>query len=480
MAAKNKPVDQVAAPGPRHRRRAGRVGRCTTGDHSSATPAAASEKPERRSSTRGTPTRRSWRSSSSSRSSEKGPDQHGYFPIWVHAEALDGKVASITLELLAKARELGGTVEAFYGGADAEASPGRSAPTARPPSMPPGDLGGTLLGGRSPPLWLPRSKPAKDPTSSCSGPPPTGVTSPAGSRRRSTARCCPTTSTWRLTADKSSPRRRCSVARRTSPPTLDGDGAGHRAGPAEVVRGSRVRRRRGDRRRSSRCPADALGGAKVTDRHVEESTGPKLDEAAVVVSGGRGLGDADKYEMIETLAKLLGGAPGCQPGDRRRRLGALRLPGRPDRQGREADGLHGLRHLGCDPAPGRHEGLEEHHRGQQGRGGADLRSRRPRHRGRRPQGAAQVDRSAPSRAAARRSSFKRGARDSGDRSGRGGTSPRPGCRAPRVQQRRRARTGRAGRRAGSGSPVSSSAATSSSSSRPRWARRRSPRSPCAA
>ena len=33
--------------------------------------------------------------------------------IWVHAEANDGKVASITLELLAKARELG-DAEAFY------------------------------------------------------------------------------------------------------------------------------------------------------------------------------------------------------------------------------------------------------------------------------------------------------------------------------------------------------------------------------
>src|SRR5438309_5149122 len=40
---------------------------------------------------------------------------------WVYAEAADGKVASITLELLTKARELGGTVEAFYAGADADA-----------------------------------------------------------------------------------------------------------------------------------------------------------------------------------------------------------------------------------------------------------------------------------------------------------------------------------------------------------------------
>ena len=55
----------------------------------------------------------------------------------------------------------------------------------------------------------------------------------------------------------------------------------------------------------------ATGGASVTAVHVEESTGPKLDEAAIVVSGGRGLGEAPKYEMIEQLAKLLKGAPGA-------------------------------------------------------------------------------------------------------------------------------------------------------------------------
>ncbi len=55
----------------------------------------------------------------------------------------------------------------------------------------------------------------------------------------------------------------------------------------------------------------AAGAAKITERHVEERTGPSLDEAAVVVSGGRGLGEAEKYVMIEDLAKLLKGAPGA-------------------------------------------------------------------------------------------------------------------------------------------------------------------------
>ncbi|HUY86239.1 MAG TPA: electron transfer flavoprotein subunit alpha/FixB family protein, partial [Acidimicrobiales bacterium] len=48
----------------------------------------------------------------------------------------------------------------------------------------------------------------------------------------------------------------------------------------------------------------ATGGAVVINRHVEERSGPKLDEAAVVVSGGRGLGQSDSYSMIEELAKL--------------------------------------------------------------------------------------------------------------------------------------------------------------------------------
>lgn len=55
----------------------------------------------------------------------------------------------------------------------------------------------------------------------------------------------------------------------------------------------------------------ATGGATVNEVHVEETSGPKLDEAAVVVSGGRGMGEAEKFDMIEQLAKQLKGAPGA-------------------------------------------------------------------------------------------------------------------------------------------------------------------------
>jgi electron transfer flavoprotein alpha subunit len=36
-----------------------------------------------------------------------------------------------------------------------------------------------------------------------------------------------------------------------------------------------------------------------------------LDEANIVVSGGRGLGEAGSYSLVEDLAKLLKGAPGA-------------------------------------------------------------------------------------------------------------------------------------------------------------------------
>ena len=55
----------------------------------------------------------------------------------------------------------------------------------------------------------------------------------------------------------------------------------------------------------------STGGAKVVAVHVEESTGPKLDEADIVVAGGRGLGEADKFAMVDDLAKLLKGAAGA-------------------------------------------------------------------------------------------------------------------------------------------------------------------------
>lgn len=51
--------------------------------------------------------------------------------------------------------------------------------------------------------------------------------------------------------------------------------------------------------------------AKVTASHVEEREGPQLGDAAVVVSGGRGLGSAEAYQLVEKLAKPLSAATGA-------------------------------------------------------------------------------------------------------------------------------------------------------------------------
>jgi electron transfer flavoprotein alpha subunit len=42
-----------------------------------------------------------------------------------------------------------------------------------------------------------------------------------------------------------------------------------------------------------------------------KAEGPRLDAAEIIVSGGRGLGDAANYKLIEELAEALGGLPGA-------------------------------------------------------------------------------------------------------------------------------------------------------------------------
>ncbi|MDY6965644.1 MAG: electron transfer flavoprotein subunit alpha/FixB family protein [Halobacteriota archaeon] len=56
---------------------------------------------------------------------------------------------------------------------------------------------------------------------------------------------------------------------------------------------------------------DSLIGTKVLEKVKEDQAGIKLEDADIVVSGGRGIGGPEGFEQIEKLAKLLGGAIGA-------------------------------------------------------------------------------------------------------------------------------------------------------------------------
>lgn len=230
--------------------------------------------------------------------------------VWVHAEAAEGKPTPLTLELLTKARSLGATVEAFYGG-DAgpiasvlgaygaakvyatgelgEALPGPAVASA---------MAATIAGGAAPDLILfGQTYGARDVLGRLSvkldRPVLTNNVDLAvdGDQVRCTAAIFGGNTLVATTFTGAGPH--LAMFR---PKSFTAEEGGAAAG--ELV--------------SVAVPdTGATGAARVLARHVEESTGPKLDEADVVVSGGRGLGEAGKYSMIEDLAKLLKAAPGA-------------------------------------------------------------------------------------------------------------------------------------------------------------------------
>jgi electron transfer flavoprotein alpha subunit len=231
--------------------------------------------------------------------------------LWVVAEAADGEVATTTLELLTKARDLADVVECVYAGDDADDLAETLGRYGCETVHQTGDLEGALVG-------VPVAAAIAAAVDAGDGP---------------DAVLAATTYDGRDIAARLSVRLDRTLLTNVVGLELDGDTL---VASEPVFGGTTEVRTRfsGDgpfivlvRPKSFAAdpsggePAEVedlevgdlgrSGGAVVTERHVEEAEGPKLDEAAIVVSGGRGLGDAEKYAMVETLAKALGGAAGA-------------------------------------------------------------------------------------------------------------------------------------------------------------------------
>jgi electron transfer flavoprotein alpha subunit len=230
--------------------------------------------------------------------------------IWVFAEADGDKPSGPTLELLTKARELGGTLEAVYVGANADALAGTlgeygagTVYAVDAGDALPGVVGAaaleSLIAEHAPDLVLfAQSYDGRDAISRLSvkldRPVLTNGTSLRAEGDQVVVGAAIFGGNTLVDTEFEGEAPFLAAIRPKSFAAEPGDG-----GAAQVV--------------SVAAPdAGRAGDAKVLERHVEEREGPKLEEATVVVSGGRGLGSAEAYDpLVEQLAKLLGGASGA-------------------------------------------------------------------------------------------------------------------------------------------------------------------------
>jgi len=152
-----------------------------------------------------------------------------------------------------------------------------------------------------------------------------------------------------------------------------------RSTPRRRSRSARGRGRLGEYAGHSRS-------AKVVDHEQEQSSGPSIEDADIIVAGGRGLGAPENFTLAEELARALGGAVGAT----RAVVDAGWYPysAQIGQTGKVVSPkLYVRSHLRRDPAQGRHAELECDRRDQQDPNApifefSDLRRRRRRARDR--------------------------------------------------------------------------------------------------
>jgi electron transfer flavoprotein alpha subunit len=228
----------------------------------------------------------------------------------VYAEAEDGAPVSATLELLTKAREIGDTVEAVFVGADAETVAPKLGEygaakvyTADPGQTLTGVVAAAaiakLVEEHQPDLILfAQSYDGRDAIARLSVKLDRPVVTNGTSVAVDGANVTVGTAIFggNLLVDTAL-RAGTPYLAAIRPKSFTAEPGG--AGAAEVVKVDGI-------------DAGRAAEATLRDRHVEEREGPKLEDATVVVSGGRGIGSAENYEpLVEELAKLLKGASGA-------------------------------------------------------------------------------------------------------------------------------------------------------------------------
>ncbi len=227
--------------------------------------------------------------------------------IWVFAEATEGKVATITLEILTKARELAGSVECVIGGDGASVADELGAHGATK-VWATGDLGGSLPGVPVASAIAAQAQGGNGPDAILFGTTYDGR-DVAG---RLSAKLGRTAITNNVDLEVDGGALVCTEPVFGGTTLVKTRFTGE--GPQIVLvrpKSFAAEPSGGGAAEVAALDVPEAGASKVVNRHVEEATGPKLDEAEVVVSGGRGIGEKDKFEMVEQLAKLLKAAPGA-------------------------------------------------------------------------------------------------------------------------------------------------------------------------
>jgi electron transfer flavoprotein alpha subunit len=231
--------------------------------------------------------------------------------IWVFAQGTDGVPTPGSLELLSKARSLGGNVSAFVPG-DASAIAGKLGEYGAAKVYATGDLGGALPG----PAVAAAIKSVID-----GGDAPDLILFPQNYEGRDVlARLSVALDRTVLTNNVDIAVEGDTV--KVTTPVFGGNTLVTTTftGPGPFLAAFRPKSFAAEPGGSASAgevvaapvpDLGAAGAARIVASHVEETTGPKLDEANIVVSGGRGLGEAAKFEMVEQLAKLLKGAAGA-------------------------------------------------------------------------------------------------------------------------------------------------------------------------